>query len=32
MKFNTGFLIIDLLTVFSIKPRLPFLVRNNALN
>ncbi len=32
VKFNTGFQIIDLLTVFNIKPRLPFWVRNNALN
>ena len=32
VKFNTGFLIIYLLTVFNIKPKLPFWVRNNALN
>ena len=32
VKFNTGFQIMYLLTVFNIKPRLPFLVRNNALN
>ena len=32
VRFNTGFLIIYLLTVFNIKPKLPFWVRNNALN
>ncbi len=32
VKFNTGFDIIYLLTVFNIKPILHFWVRNNALN
>ena len=32
VKFNTGFEIIDLLTVFNIKPIFHFWVRNNALN
>ena len=32
VEFNTGFLIIYLLTVFNIKPILPFWVRNYALS
>ena len=32
VKFNTGFQIIYLFIAFNIKPRLPFWVRNNALN